>query len=100
MKNNKITMDYFYKLVGKTKEEINGGSLDLYGCDGITSLPDNLTVGGNLDLRGTGITDTSNVNTTLSAEARRKIAAKQNMMVDVGVERQNIHQSIWNILCC
>ena len=53
-------MDYFYMLVGKTKEEINGGSLDL---------------------RGTGITEISKVNRTLSAEARRKIAAKQNMMV-------------------
>ena len=67
-------------LVGKTKEEINGGSLDLRGT-GITSLPDNLTVGGSIDLRGTGITEISKVNRTLSAEARRKIAAKQNMMV-------------------
>ncbi len=33
-----------------------GGSLDLEGCTGITSLPENLTVGGSLDLRGTGIT--------------------------------------------
>ena len=33
-----------------------GGSLDLRGT-GITSLPDNLTVGGSLDLRGTGITE-------------------------------------------
>ena len=32
-----------------------GGNLYLRGT-GITSLPDNLTVGGNLDLRGTGIT--------------------------------------------
>ena len=32
-----------------------GGSLDLSGT-GITSLPDGLTVGGSLDLRGTGIT--------------------------------------------
>ena len=55
-----------------------GGSLDLRNT-GITSLPDNLTVGGSLDLRDTGITDTSKVNRTLSAEARRKIAAKQNM---------------------
>ena len=55
-----------------------GGSLYLSGT-GITSLPDNLTVGGWLDLSGTGITDTSKVKGTLSAEARRKIAAKQNM---------------------
>ena len=33
-----------------------GGSLDLENCTGITALPDNLTVGGSLDLRGTGIT--------------------------------------------
>ncbi len=33
----------------------NDGGLDLRGT-GITSLPDNLTVGGWLDLRGTGIT--------------------------------------------
>ena len=32
------------------------GWLDLEGCTGITSLPDNLTVSGWLDLRGTGIT--------------------------------------------
>ena len=37
-----------------------GGSLDLRGT-GITSLPDNLTVGGSLYLRGTGITDESKV---------------------------------------
>ena len=34
----------------------NGGNLDLYGRTGITSLPDGLTVGGGLGLRGTGIT--------------------------------------------
>ena len=79
MKNNKITMDDFCKSVGKTEEEIKNGSLDLEGCTGITQLPDNLTVGGSLDLRGTGITDTSKVKGTLSAEARRKIAARQNM---------------------
>ena len=33
-----------------------GGWLDLEGCAGITSLPDNIAVGGSLDLRGTGIT--------------------------------------------
>ena len=34
----------------------NGGSLDLEGCTGITALPEGLTVGGSLYLRGTGIT--------------------------------------------
>ncbi|MGL5979800.1 MAG: hypothetical protein ACRCZY_02775, partial [Phocaeicola sp.] len=38
-----------------------GGSLYLEGTS-ITSLPDNLTVGGSLDLEGTSITDTSKVN--------------------------------------
>ena len=33
-----------------------GGYLDLEGCTGITSLPDNLIVGGSLYLRDTGIT--------------------------------------------
>ena len=35
----------------------NGGSLDLEGCTNITALPENLTVGGYLDLRGTNITN-------------------------------------------
>ena len=35
----------------------NGGSLDLEGCTGLTSLPDGLAVGGSLDLEGcTGLT--------------------------------------------
>ena len=75
----------FEKETGYTLEIVDnhlhyGGGLDLSGT-GITSLPDNLTVGGYLDLRDTGITDTSKVKRTLSAEARRKIAAKRNMMV-------------------
>lgn len=41
--------------------ERNGGDLDLRGT-GITSLPEGLTVGGDLDLEGcTGIKDTKNV---------------------------------------
>ena len=39
----------------KDNKPYYGGNLDLRGT-GITSLPDNLTVGGDLDLRGTGIT--------------------------------------------
>lgn len=38
------------------------GNLNLYRCTGITSLPEGLTVGGWLDLSGTGITNTSMVN--------------------------------------
>ena len=56
-----------------------GGSLDLRGT-GITSLPDNLTVGGYLDLRGTGITN-KNVNTVLSADARMRIARVRNKLL-------------------
>ena len=48
------------KLQDMMKE--NGGNLDLEGLTGITALPDGLTVGGYLDLRGTGITDESKVN--------------------------------------
>ena len=51
--------------------------LDLRGT-GITSLPEGLTVGGDLYLRGTRITDTSNVTQTLSAKARKKISDAQN----------------------
>ena len=48
-------MVYTLKELKKMMKE-NGGSLYLEGCTGITALPDNLTVGGSLDLRGTGIT--------------------------------------------
>ncbi len=51
----KITMQEFCKLVGKTEEKIKNVSLDLRGT-GITRLPEGLTVGGSLYLRGTGIT--------------------------------------------
>ena len=109
MKNNKITMDDFCKMVGKTEEGIKNGSLDLRDT-GITSLPDNLTVGGSLDLSDTGITDTSKVKGTLSAEARRKIAAKQNLCLIwewngrtyIKVDRifsvvDNHHGKIWRV---
>ena len=59
-------IEKFYKETGK-KLEIKDGkpyygdSLDLRGT-AITSLPDNLVVGGYLNLYETAITDTSNVN--------------------------------------
>lgn len=80
MMKKRIDITDFCKLVRKTEEEIKNGYLYLRGT-GITQLPDNLTVGGYLYLRGTGITNTGKVNKTLSANARRKIAAKQNIMV-------------------
>ena len=53
------------------------GNLDLRGT-GITSLPDGLTIGEAIYMRGTGITDTSNVTLPLSAESRKKINDAQN----------------------
>ena len=47
IKNNKL-------FIKTTKEYDLSGCLDLKGT-GITSLPDNLSVGGSLYLRGTGI---------------------------------------------
>lgn len=43
------------------------------GCTAITSLPEGLTVGGDLYLSGTAITDTSNVNNELSVEDKQKL---------------------------
>ena len=59
-----------------------GGNLYLRGT-GITSLPEGLTVGGNLDLRGTGITeeDAKKVNRTLSQEAIKKIREEKNHLL-------------------
>ena len=59
-----------------------GGSLYLRGT-GITALPDNLTVGGSLDLRGTGITalpDNLTVGGYLDLDAKRisNIAFREN----------------------
>lgn len=59
----------FKNKTGYTLEVKNGklhydGDLDLRDT-GITSLPDNLTVGGDLYLEGTGITDRSKVNRNL-----------------------------------
>ena len=59
-----------------------GGSLDLRGT-GITALPDNLTVGGYLDLRGTGITalpDNLTVGGSLDLDVKRisNIAFREN----------------------
>jgi len=45
----------------------------------IISLPDNLTVGGVLDIRDTKITDNVEVNTTLSPEQQKKIYDLENM---------------------
>lgn len=53
--NKNPTLEELNKIMEK-----NGGSLYLSGMQ-IESLPDNLTVGGSLDLRGTFITDTKNI---------------------------------------
>ena len=81
-KDLQSTIAQFKKETGYTLEVKDGhlhysGYLDLRGT-AITSLPEGLTVGGNLYLRGTGITDTSNVSRNLSAKARRKIEYVRN----------------------
>ena len=48
---NKFTLEELNEMM-----EDNGGSLDLENCTQITALPEGLTVGGYLDLRGTQIT--------------------------------------------
>ena len=68
-----------YQLEIKDGKPYYRGSLDLRGCTRITSLPNNLTVGGNLYLENcTGITDTSKVHRQLSAQAMMKINKTQN----------------------
>ena len=49
---NKFTLEELNEMM-----EDNGGSLDLENCTQITALPEGLTVGGYLDLRGTQITN-------------------------------------------
>ena len=57
-----IQLEKIAKIVLEEKDgkKYYGGSLDLQGT-GITSLPDNLTVGDYLDLQDTGIADISNI---------------------------------------
>ena len=65
--------DTFMELTTKEAQEImdrNEGNLDLTMRWNITALPDNLTVGGSLDLSGTGITDTR--------KERRKVTKLQD----------------------
>ena len=93
-----ITMQDFYKLVGKTEEKIKNGYLDLRGT-GITSLPDNLTVGGYLHLRGTGITDTSMVNRKFTVDLVNKIWANSKFIRADGVftEVLSHHNNVWEV---
>ena len=59
-----------------------GGSLDLENCTGITALPDNLTVGGYLNLENcTGITGEVKVNKKLSSKAIAAISRVSNMPI-------------------
>ena len=65
----------------KDNKPYYGDYLDLRGT-GITSLPDNLTVGGSLYLEGcTGITNTSKVNKKLSSEVICRIEANRNQVL-------------------
>ena len=67
-------------LVIKDGKLFYDSDLDLRGT-GITALPDNLTVGGYLDLRDTGITDETKVNKKLSSEAIAAINRVSNMPI-------------------
>ena len=68
-------------LVIKDGNPFYGGYLDLENCTGITALPDNLTVGDYLDLRGTGITGEVKVNKKLSSKAIAAISRVSNMPI-------------------
>ena len=68
-------------LVVEDGKPFYSGSLDLENCTGITALPDNLTVGGYLDIRGTGITDEVKVNKKLSSKATAAIKRVLNIPI-------------------
>ena len=74
------------------------GYLDLVGTQ-ITSLPDNLTVGGDLDLRGTQITDTSMVNRKLKVNMVDKLWSKSKFINVDGIfaEKVNHHGNVWEV---
>ena len=79
----KEIIEQFRKITGYTLEAKDGklhygGALYLEGCTSIAALPDNLTVGGALDLRGTGITDISKENRTLTQAQSKRINDVQN----------------------
>ena len=85
MENQKNKIEELERLTGRSLEIHAGkpyysGSLDLEGCTGITSLPEGLTVGGSLDLGGTGITSIENVRRELTAEQRQLIAKQRNVI--------------------
>ena len=61
----KLTIEQAQEIMAK-----NEGNLNLFMQWDITALPDNLTVGGSLDLRGTGITD--------KRKERRKVKTLQD----------------------
>ena len=94
-----MTIQEFCKKVGKTEDDILYGNLDLEGCTGITSLPDGLTVGGNLYLRGTGIIDTSNVNTSFSSDITKMIWDGKRYIKSDGIftEVLSHHGNVWKV---
>lgn len=93
----------FKKETGYTLERINGkfyysGSLFLLGTQ-IASLPDNLTVGGSLDLRGTQIIDASNINTIFNVDMVDKLWANSNFVKVDGMFAMKINQhgKVWEV---
>ena len=75
-----------------------GGSLDLIGT-GITSLPGNLTVGDSLFLRGTGITDISHVNTDFKVDITKKIWDGKPYINSDGIfaKVESHHGNVWKV---
>jgi hypothetical protein len=69
-----------------------GGSLDLEGT-GITALPDNLTVGGSLDLEGTGITtkDVKKPSSTLFKFKNKKYISADGILSEVITKKGNVY---------
>lgn len=75
-----------------------GGDLDLEGTQ-ITSLPDNLTVGGSLYLRDTQITDTSMVNRKFNTDMVDKLWSNSKFIKVDGMfsEKINHHGNVWKV---
>lgn len=81
-------MNYTIEQLQEMMEE-NGGSLDLKGTQ-ITSLPDNLTVGGYLYLRGTQITDDTKVKRLREGEyAKGRYLYADGILTHVKTKHEN-----------
>ena len=75
-----------------------GGGLDLGGTQ-IQSLPDNLTVGGDLFLEDTQITDTSMVNRKFTVNMVDKLWSNSKFIKvdEIFAEKVNHHSNVWEV---